>query len=248
MKRRRSPALWAHKTDASPSSRRPIRACPRRGTRASRARGTYLQLLDADDCLLPTKFERQLRALESAPDAAVCICDYFKSLVAQPYSPVTEAFAPPAIPTRENVLTALILDWETRLSIPIHCYLFRRDFLRLLRLRFDPALPNHEDWDFVVRLFLDQPRAVFVRDRLAAYCQHDRSMCVNFRALRAGYLAAIDGLRRREDVPRPVRLLLSRKRSEVIERYGSILGDLSFPRRLLRLSRRVRRRLLGASR
>jgi len=52
-----------------------------------------------------------------------------------------------------NYLHGLISDWENKMSIPFHCFLFDASLFKKHNITFDEQLPNHEDWDCLMNIF-----------------------------------------------------------------------------------------------
>ncbi|MCA9316047.1 MAG: glycosyltransferase family 2 protein [Planctomycetes bacterium] len=122
-----------------PASRGPGAA---RETGRRAAAGSYVQYLDSDDLLDPTKFERQVAALETRPEWGLVIGDVAIRRVdgSQPSSTIRSA------PQLESGFPALLADrpWETVAP------LYRASVLE----RAGPWLPlfNEEDWEYDGRI------------------------------------------------------------------------------------------------
>jgi len=160
-----------------------------RNTGLDAARGQYVQFLDADDAILPTKLAAQLAALERAPGPALAICDYYNAPehdLAVDDTSSGRYLSPRLEGTRP--LVDLAARWERSLSIPAHCLLFDR---RLFAgIRFDETLPSHEDWDCWLRVFALEPPVCFVDQRLAVYRRRAGSMSADRRVMRWTFLRA----------------------------------------------------------
>lgn len=135
---------------------RNLGAGPARDTAMQAARGEYLALLDSDDEWLPHKLERQRAALAASPGTKLSSCAYELhrdgrvTLLPKPFDPTS---------------------WERSL----HCectfgfgttLLIHRSVVARLG-GFDPALPRHEDWDWVLRAFEMGESLAFVPETLA---------------------------------------------------------------------------------
>lgn len=142
-----------------------------RNTGIRRARGKFVQFLDADDLLAAGKVDVQVDEFRSDPDIDVCVSEYelcdAKGFVRQAVNPSTIAgfsFS------REEFL----LRWERGLSIPIHCALFRRELLENAPFRLVTEA-GKEDWIFWVELSSRSPKFKFNPMVLATYRIHDRN-------------------------------------------------------------------------
>ncbi len=207
----------------------------------AQARGKFIQLLDSDDVILPEKFAIQIAALarQASPAQALCYCDYRKSKMADVYSVYREDENYMRLPPADaRFLQRLAADWETRVSIPAHCYLFTADFFGHLNIRFDESLPNHEDWECWMRIARQARTVVYCPEVLAYYRTHANSMSRNLRAMRTGYLQAIDKqLGEFRDDPK-MSGILTVKRAEMDDLYKRLLRDQSRAVRLWRYLRR----------
>lgn len=135
-----------------------------------RAKGRFIQFLDADDIILPIKLEKQLECFEKYKVSAVH-CDFVcqdgdsGNLLKKYASPKT---------IKADFLNDLVLKWELGFSIPCHCFLF--DSATIGRLRFDEDLPNHEDWVFYVNWAYRGYYSLFLNSELCIYRVFTNSM------------------------------------------------------------------------
>lgn len=88
------------------------------------ARGRYIQFLDSDDIILPEKLSAQVGELNSLATHSVAFCDYCRGLKSDIYlSPKNGGqYLPPTLGQTPSVFR-IAADWETRISIPVHCLL-----------------------------------------------------------------------------------------------------------------------------
>ena len=124
------------------------------------AQGRWIQFLDADDLIEPSKLAMQVQQLSAANKLAFSYCGYWRGQALDPrvrlVGPQTACdfrFSRPVLD--------MALRWEWDFSIPIHTALFDGRIFRDLGVRFDHNLPNHEDWDMWVRLFAFRPAVAF---------------------------------------------------------------------------------------
>lgn len=155
------------------------------------AQGDYVQFLDADDLLLPRKFEIHLQMLTVMRPRTVTYTDFFDS----DYSSEDLRIDAGRI-SCNFILPRPVLDfsarWEHDLSIPIHTALFPRYLLNELDGPFDQNLPNHEDWDMWMRLACLGGEFSFIPEKLAIYRHGLHSMCSDAHRMRFGFKGAID--------------------------------------------------------
>lgn len=150
------------------------------------AKGEYIQLLDADDIIKPTKFEKQLKDLEFAE---ISISDYFSFVDGNIELPAKHRYLSPFV-SEINFKKDIILDWEYRKSIPCHSVLFKKILLDNNNLSFNETLPNHEDWVFWSQLFYVSKRIKNNNDVLALYRIRNDSMTVDYTLMRQGFIKA----------------------------------------------------------
>lgn len=207
------------------------------------ARGQYIQFLDADDAIAADKLSIQVKALDVFTNQRLAFSDYVCA------KDQINNIIPPYLPTRYKdsiTIYELCADWETRISIPPHCFLYSRDIFES-GLRFDERLPNHEDWDFLVGAFLQCKNIIHSPFPLAIYRTRRGSMSTNVAKMRTGFLAAIDKwLEERVEVP-GLHALLRAKRSEMSAHYGYNTVRQRTLRALKRLLRTGEARKITAS-
>ncbi|OFW07744.1 MAG: hypothetical protein A3H27_12730 [Acidobacteria bacterium RIFCSPLOWO2_02_FULL_59_13] len=148
------------------------------------ARGTFVQLLDADDLLQPDKLTVQAEFLRrhSEFDAVVGPAAYFEGL--PPYT---------LVPWRSqgDVGLAAFIGYNV---CPVNAVLARRALFESVGF-FDESLPAHEDWDFWLRSLLRGKRFGFTGqgNDCAMVRLHEASMS----AAKAGMLRSAIKLRAR---------------------------------------------------
>jgi len=154
------------------------------------ASGDYIQFLDSDDIMAPNKLEQQVTVMRSTADSAVSYCDYL-SIDINTNSIISKRYLTP-VASSSSMLHSIISDWETRLSIPVHCFLFESQIFKKNNIFFDPLLPNHEDFDCWVRVFSHVSKAAYIDAKLAFYRIKPASMCSDRALMRYGFLKSLD--------------------------------------------------------
>jgi glycosyltransferase involved in cell wall biosynthesis len=205
---------YFHQTNKGPSASR------NRGL--SLARGDLIQFLDADDVILPGKFELQVAALGPLDVLKVVHCDYLRSMTESLTEAVGTARLSPTFMYRKPVYD-LALRWERDFSIPIHCFLFDSRIFTDRGVRFDESLLNHEDWECWMRVFALQPESVFIDKVLAVYRTTSGSLTSNRRAMFAGFLAAVAKQTMYWSHDPTVSALLRLRRRRIEHAYGTAL-------------------------
>ncbi len=150
--------------------------------------GKFIQFLDSDDFLEPDKFENDFGALGMEVNPSVVICDYcFEGDDGHRW---TNKMTAPRFQSNRAV-QEIALRWETDLSIPVHTLLIDASLFKRGEFEFDPRLPNHEDWDLWMRLFVLEPGIFFTCKMGAVYRVHSTSMSRNQGLMRKGFKQAI---------------------------------------------------------
>ena len=202
---------FVQQSNAGPSSARNLGL--------SLARGDWIQFLDGDDLLMPTKFERQLAVLRTAPRLALSYTDYWRGVEDDPFRRVSGKRMPCRF-TSGDPLFELARDWETAFSIPIHAPLVDAAFFRQMGIRFDETLRNHEDWDVWMRVFGQASEIHFIADELAIYRTSAGSNSLNKEQNWRGFRDAIDAQMHHYQHRADVIALLRHKRRETDWAYG----------------------------
>jgi glycosyltransferase involved in cell wall biosynthesis len=130
-------------------------AGPARNTAIQAATGEYLALLDSDDEWLPGKLAAQMEALRSSGEAlSACRYEYLRDggtiIWPKPFDPTA---------WDRSLHRECTFGFGTTLVI-------RRELANRLG-PFDPELPRHEDWDWVLRAFEQGEKLAFVPEVLA---------------------------------------------------------------------------------
>ena len=124
------------------------------------AQGEYVQFLDSDDTIDYKKLERQITLMEKE-DLDVSYSDW--------------CFVLPD-GTMEKVhglnfnLVRILLLWGTLFgALPIHAFVYRRDFLTKHQLSFSSVIKEREDWNFHIQVLSNHPRCKRLKGYCAAY-------------------------------------------------------------------------------
>ncbi len=151
----------------------------------SRAKGEFIQFLDADDQLVPGKLDVQLRHIfRDAVD--VSICNYL----------IADANLTELAKTDETIanhsqytLADILFKWERSLSIPIHCGLFSRRIFE--QIQFNTTLHAKEDWVFWCSLAKAGFLPAYVDFHGAIYRMHEGSMRRSFVRMARQWMQAV---------------------------------------------------------
>lgn len=153
-------------------------------------KGDYVQFLDADDLLLPRKFEAHLKVADVSTANTVTYTDYFHGDYENPTTRVEGGRLSCRL-TMPRPLLDFAARWEHKFSIPIHATLFPTGLLQQIAPVFDVALPNHEDWDMWMRVASKPVDFRFIPEVMAVYRFGMNSMSRDSATMWSGFNQAI---------------------------------------------------------
>ena len=129
--------------------------------------GDYVQFLDSDDLLSPSKLDVSLK---SKKDLIVTNFNHIES------NKITPPFCDL---TNQNISFQNILNnWDIEFSISIHCGLIRSTLLK--DIRFNEKLKAKEDWFFWLEYLNKKPSTAFINEPLVTYRLHGSSMTQDY--------------------------------------------------------------------
>jgi glycosyltransferase involved in cell wall biosynthesis len=120
------------------------------------AQGEYIQLLDADDQMDADKLLRQTTEMD-ASNLDVSYTDWCF---------ITPSGEKEDIKGMDSSLIRILAFWGTFGTLPIHSFLYRRDFLEQHHINFTTAIKEREDWDFHIQIYSARPKI----KRIEGYC------------------------------------------------------------------------------
>jgi len=186
-----------------------------RNTGIKLARGKYLQFLDADDLIAPTKIEKQVQRLENSAQASVCGSDFRCFEHANPSGLFGGDSFKGAFPLRS---VAQLFEFET----VIHRWLFPASLVRDAG-GFETNMTATEDWLLLWKLAAGDACFEYVDEPLALYRKHGLAMTADFERLAVGHLLAIDEVERHQRAQQ-LSLYSKRELNALRESYHYELG------------------------
>ena len=145
------------------------------------AQGEYIQFLDADDCIENSKLERQIVLMD---------CEQL-DLSYTDWCFVSPSGKRDSIRGLNCNLFRLLTLWGTFGTLPIHSFLYRRDFLEKHHITFTTAIKEREDWDFHIQIYSAHPSMKRIKGYCAAMYMKSpegKTSCGNMDKIRSGNL------------------------------------------------------------
>ena len=128
------------------------------------ATGEFIQFLDSDDLIEPSKFEESL-----ATNSELTITNFEMLKNGKREEPFCKLEG-------ETInFETVLLNWDVRFAIPIHCGLFITSIVK--KIKFNEQLKAKEDWCFWLDFLTFTKEISFVNKPLALYRLHHSNMC-----------------------------------------------------------------------
>lgn len=150
------------------------------------ARGEYIQFLDADDKLDKNKIQKQLSfmSLRNLDVSYTNFVPFFENEAGEIIEKKMNCWM---VTMLFSLRFSLLLRWGVDFSIPIHCWMYRMDFLRKNNLYFNSKIRFREDWNFHLNVSRLIKQDVSLPNYLGAYYR------MNPTGKTSSYLKIIDG-------------------------------------------------------
>ncbi|MEN9907175.1 MAG: hypothetical protein RLZZ540_316 [Bacteroidota bacterium] len=159
-----------------------------RNTGLDRVIGDYIQFLDSDDCLHPTKLNDSLSKIKDHTNQNIVVTNFkmFKDNVEDEL----KAFC--LLDQEKLNFKDVLYSWDISLNIPIHCGIFSSSLFS--SFRFPQELKAKEDWIMWLIFFQKNISTYFINDVLVYYRDHDKNMTKNFDFMLQNTIKALDYL------------------------------------------------------
>jgi len=135
--------------------------------------GNFIQFLDADDKLHKEKFFESLMH-HNSKKAEIIISNFFRFKAKSGKEKKAHFYLKDFDINFENIL----LLWDIKFTIPIHCALFQSNTIS--EIRFDESLKAKEDWLFWLQVLKKKPSVFYYNKKHALYRAHKKNMSKNF--------------------------------------------------------------------
>lgn len=134
-----------------------------------KASGDYIQFLDSDDYLFPTKLEDSLKLITEDNNLEIVISNFkmFEDSINKTIVPYCDLKA------IQFNLETFIYQWNFSFSLPIHCALIKRTLFQ--NVTFPLNMTAQEDWIVWVEIFKQNPKTCFLNKELVLYRLHPNS-------------------------------------------------------------------------
>lgn len=136
------------------------------------AKGKYLQFLDSDDYLLPTKLEKQIRQMESNESITLSVSKYHLCM-----DTINNTYDTRFSTTDYDLnIKGILYKWGACFTFPPACCMVRHEFLLKNNIQFNEDLKACEDWLFLVQTLVHGAKMKLVDEALVLYRQHSHQM------------------------------------------------------------------------
>jgi hypothetical protein len=159
-----------------------------RNTGLRHSSGTYIQFLDADDILSPDKIMAQVNDFLTDPSIDISYTNY----LCFDDTDREKEWIYSRVKLGEDAGLDLIKNWEKELSIPVHCFLFKKSSIE--GIFFDESLPNHEDWSFHLQVAARKLKYIHTIKGLAYYRVRAQSMARDMDLMMRGKKMALENI------------------------------------------------------
>lgn len=128
----------------------------------AKAKGAFIQFLDADDIILSTKISKSIQVTKAFDVQVVCT-NYNR--FSESLSLMLGAFS--NLEKYEFTFQNVARYWNDGFTIPIHCFLFKYEVIK--DYRFPIGITAQEDWVLWLQVYQENPKTYYLNEILALY-------------------------------------------------------------------------------
>ena len=136
----------------------------------SKVTGDFIQFLDGDDTIQPTKLEESIKLfIDKGCD--IVVTNFYEMKGKEERPPFCD------LTKYEFIYKNILLRWDIDFNIPIHCFLFTRAIIG--NTIFEETIFAKEDWIMWIKIFKKSPKVLFIDSPLVMYRIHDQNATRN---------------------------------------------------------------------
>lgn len=129
------------------------------------SKGDFIVFLDSDDLISNDKLERQIGVFFENPEIDIVYGDY----ICFSNEDRSKKWTYSRVELKDDIFKDFIQNWEKGLSIPIHCFFYKRECL-VRNGGFDEFFLNsNEDWDLHLKLSFSSAIFFYLKGTVAFY-------------------------------------------------------------------------------
>ncbi len=171
----------------------------------SKAKGDYIQFLDADDWITSDKLKNQVQAALTNK-ADIVYSDYLCVSGVN----LSDTWTYSRVELKEVPFEDFLTEWEKELSIPIHCMLFKSNLFSN-GILFDEQLESHEDWDLHLQISLKKAYYFYLPGQNSYYRILQNSMCRDEEKMHKGRQSVIRNWLRSAEISLEQKMVLMQR-------------------------------------
>ncbi len=145
-------------------------------------KGKYVQLLDADDFLLTDKIRIQIDTFMKYPSIDIVYSEYLCFFTEDRKNTWTYS----RVQLKGEPINDFVANWEKDLSIPIHCFLYKKECFDKWKLFDTSFIYGKEDWDLHISFAASGAKYKFIDGKTSYYRVSSNSMARDQKKMNVG--------------------------------------------------------------